>query len=415
MIVDDYFLIEPDWRNYVSLGRVWRTSLQVSLSRGEKRARLIDYPFKRLQFTTLPFTAKENNYLRRKLYRSNKKIFGVPIWCDRCSTTMIVNSVTGVTFTVNENDYRQFEVGGLLIFFKDIDNYEVKEIAAIGSNQFTMDSAVVNAWPTNTNVYPILQGRLHRQLTLGQATTRGHEAISLEVIEEFDEDITRTVYSGSSYSSFGGLKVFNTEPEWSQQPDSMFEVYPDITKYLARSLDYTYSAEGQITSKNYYQLYSRADAYELVKLFDEQMGRWGNFWYPTWMDDVVITSTFLNTDTVLDIEDIEWKDYWRHNKTTGKYLYVLLPDGTEIIRPIISAPSDTQIEVGAAMGTTITSLDKVLSCFLCMGRFNIDELTMQWATETVCSAEVAISTLKDAITVSTTTTTTTTTSTTSTT
>ena len=412
MIVDDYFFIEPHWKNYVSLGRMWKTSMQVSLSRGEKRARLLDYPFKRLQFTILPFTAQENNYLRRKLYRSNKKIFGVPIWCDRCSTTQDVNSGTGVTFTVNENDYRQFEVGGQLVFFEDLDNYEVKKITAIGSNQFTMDSAVVNAWPSGTDVYPIIQGRLHKQITLGQATTRGHEVIALEVTEEFDEDITRTVYSGSSYSTYGGIKVFNTSPEWSQNPDSMFEVYPDITKYLARSLDYTYSAEGQITTKNYFQIYSRSDAYELVKFFDEQCGRWGNFWYPTWTDDVVITSTFSNTDTVLDIEDIEWNDYWRHNKTTGKYLYVLLPDGTEIIRRIVSAPSDTQIEVDSAMGTTITSLDRVISCFLFMGRFNGDELTINWATETVCSAEVEVSTLKDAITVSSTTTTTTTTSTT---
>ena len=406
MIVDDYFLIEPDWLNYISLGRMWKTSMQVALSRGEKRARLLDYPFKRLQYTILPFTAAENNYVRRKLYRSNKKIFGVPIWCDRCSTTQDVNSGTGVTFTVDSNDYRQFEVGGLLIFFEDFENFEVKEINAIGSNQFTMDSAVVNAWPSGSFVYPILQGRLHRQLTLGQATTRGHEPIGLEVNEEFDEDITRTVYSGSSYSTYGSAKVFNTEPEWSQNPESMFELYPEITRYLAKSTDYTYSAEGQITSKNYYQIYSRANAYELVKFFDEQCGRWGNFWYPSWQDDVVLTSTFANTDTVLDVEDIEWNNYWRHNKTTGKYLYVLLPDGTEIIRQIISSPTATQLEVDSAMGTTITSLDGIICCFLYMGRFNGDELTIQWATETVCSAELEMSTLKDAITVSSTTTTT---------
>ncbi len=404
MIVEDYFLIEPNWQSYVSLGRRWKTSFQTSLIRGEKRARLIDYPVKRLQFTILPFTAAENNYIRRKIYRARDKKFGVPIWCDMCQTTQLVDSGSGSTFTVDENDYRQFEVGGLLIFLEDFENYEVKEISVIDSNQFTVVGSFTGTWPSGTYVYPILQGRLQKQLTLPQDTTRGHAPISLEVIEDFDEDVTRTVYSGSGYGSYMTYKVFDLEPEYSNSPESMFEVFPIITQYLAKSLDYSYSAEGQIITKNYYQIYSRADAYELVKLFDENCGRWGEFWYPSWQDDVVITSTFIDSDTVLDVEDIEWNDYWRHNKSTGRFLYVLLPDGTEIIRKIISFPTSTTLEVDAAMGTTITSLAGVISCFLYMGRFNGDELILQWATMAVCSSEVEFATINDAITMTTTTT-----------
>lgn len=404
MIAEDYFLIVPDWQYDISLGRVWRSNIQISLNLGEKRSSLVDYPFKRLKYTIVPFTANENNYIRRKLYRARDKIFGVPIWCDLCLTTQVVDSGSGLTFTVDENAYRQFEVHGLLILYQDHDNYEIKEITTIGSNQFTVVGDFVGTWPSNTEVYPMIQGRLDKSMSLPEYTTQGHASIDIEVMEDYDEDITRTVYSGSAFSSYLGSKVFNVEPERSSSPESTFEVFPEITKYLAKSIGYSYAVEGRISVKNYYQLYSRADAYEFVKLFDENRGRWGEFWFPSWQDDVVLTSTFLNTDTVLDIEDIEWAAYWRLNKTVGRFLYVLLPDGTEIIRKILSAPSSTQIQVDSAMGTTITSLQNVIGCFFYMGRFKADELTLNWMGLTVCSTEVNLSTISDAITITTTTT-----------
>ena len=140
---------------------------------------------------------------------------------------------------------------------------------------------------------------------------------------------------------------------------------------------------------------SRAAAYNLLKFFDEQRGRWGNFWYPSWMDDVVLTAPFDSIDTVLEIEDIEWTTYWSNTKANGRYLYVLLPDGTEIIRKIISAPSDTQITVDSAMGTTITSTDGVICCFLYMGRFNNDELTLEYASEGYIATRLMLATLQD--------------------
>jgi hypothetical protein len=175
----------------------------------------------------------------------------------------------------------------------------------------------------------------------------------------------------------------------------MIEVFPEITRFLMKSLDYSYVAEGVISIKNVHRLYSRADAYEIVKFFDEQCGRWGDFWFPSWQDDIVLTSTFLSSDTVLNIEDIEWSDYWRHSKCSGRYLYVLLPSGTEIIRKIVSAPSSTSIQVDSAMGTTITSLQNVICCFLYMGRFKMDELSLTWLTESVVEIELNFTTTND--------------------
>lgn len=388
MIAEDYFLIAPDWQYELSISRKWNTAIQTSLVLGEKRSKLIDYPIKKHRFTIVPFDANENNYIKRKLYRARDKKFGVPIWCDRCSTTMQVDSGTGLTFTVNDNTNRMFEVGGLVILIEDQDNYEVKEIDTIGSNQFTVVDSFTGTWASGTDVYPIIQGRLSSQHKLDQYTTRGHSSIEMVVEEDYDADITRTVYSGSTFSDYLSYPVFNLEPEWSTSPEQSVEVFPEVTRFLMKSIDYSYAAEGVISLKHIHRLYSRADVYEVVKFFDEQCGRWGDFWFPSWQDDVVLTSTFLNTDTVLSIEDIEWNDYWRHNKSSGRYLYVLLPNGTEIIRKIVSAPSSTSLQVDSAMGTTITSLQKIISCFLYMGRFKMDEITVSWFNESIARIEL---------------------------
>jgi len=395
MIVDDYFLVAPDWQYSIEIGRKWKTSIQLAISQDEKRAKLKSYPSKRILYTIVPFSSNENNYIRRKLYRGSGKIFGVPIWTDRCSTTQLVNPASGTTFTVDDNSLRQFEVGAPLILYDDIDNYEVKEIVTVGSNSFTVDSSFTGSWLSGSDVYPILQGRILNSHNLREETTWGHSGIMIECNEEYDEDITRTVYSGSSFSTYLGLPILNLEPNRISTPESTIEVFPEITEYLSRSMDYTFTTEGRIKSRFLWSFYTRAEAFELVKFFDEQCGRWGNFWYPSWMDDVVLTSPFDSSDTVLDMEDIEWATYWSDTNANGRYLYVKLPDGTEIVRKILSAPSSTQLQVDSAMGTTITSLAGVICCFLYMGRFDRDELYLEYVTENYSATQIELSTLQD--------------------
>ena len=245
--------------------------------------------------------------------------------------------------------------------------------------------------PLATGDFTIPQGEYpHAMLIL-------NNQIYLKHTQEYDEDITRTVYSGSSFSSYFSLPVFNLEPNRVNTPESIIEVFPEVTNFLSKSMSYTHTTEGQIRSKFTWSFDTRAEAYELVKFFDEQCGKWGNFWYPSWMDDIELTSPFDSSDTVLDIQDIQWSTYWENteSRSLGTLLYILLPDGTEIIRYIVDAPTSTQIEVDSAMGTTITSTAGVICCFLYMGRFNVDELTLRYDSEHYSSAQLQLATLQD--------------------
>ena len=395
MIAEDYFFLPPDWQYQVEVARTWRTVVRTSVDRSEQRSSIKKYPAKRLNFTVVPFSAEENSYIRRKLYKGTGKIFGVPLWTDRCVTTQEVNPGSGTTFTVDDNSLRQFEVGAPIVLLQDINNYEITEIVSIGSNSFTIDSAFVLTWPSGTSIYPMVQGRFLASHSITEETTWGHGPLAIEILEEYDGDIIRSLFSGSSFNTYLNLPVFNLEPNRVSSPESMFEVFPEITTFLSKSLEYSYSDEGAIRTRFLFSFGTRTDAYELVKFFDECRGRLENFWYPSWTDDISLTSPFSSSDTVLDIEDIEWAAYWSDTKANGRYLYVLLPDGTEIIRKILSAPSDTQIEVDSSMGTTITSTAGVICCFLYMGRFFSDEIVLKYFTETYVDSSVGLTTIQD--------------------
>ena len=389
MIADDYIFLAPDWYNGVKIKRAWRNNVLFSLDRSEQRSLLVSYPERSLAFMLMPMSASENNYVKRKLYRAKDKVFGVPWWCDRTETTALVNPGSGTTVSVGSTDYRNFDVGGLCVLIQDENNYEVKEIVSITSTTITVDSAFLGTWQTPTDVYPVLQGRLITTTNdLKYETSYISQPLLVEVKESFDGDVTRRTFSGSSYSSYNGSAVFNRKPNWVGGLTQSVEVFPNITQYLSKEYSYAFQSEGRIANKATHLFESREDIYNVVKFFDECKGRYEDFWYPTWTDDVVITAPFTNTDTTITIEDIEWDSYYKYNDAYGRFVLIVLPDGTEVIRKVISAPTSTSLQLDSAIGYTVTSTYGVMCTFLVFGRFSTDDIEVTYVTEEVAESEL---------------------------
>jgi hypothetical protein len=338
-------------------------------------------------------SSSENNYVKRKLYHSKDKVFGVPWWCDRTQTTALVNPGSGTTVSVGSTDYRNFDVGGLCVLIQDERNYEVKEIVSITSNSITVDSAFTGTWQSATDVYPVLQGRLvTNSYDTIYETSFIPQRFMVEVLEEFDDDVTCRTFSGSSYSSYNGSAVFDRKPNWVGKIRDQVEVFPFLTKFLGKAYSYSFSNEGSLSNKTVHLFESKADIYNVVKFFDECKGRYENFWYPTWLDDVVITDPFTSTDTTIEIEDIEWDSYYRYNDAYGRFILITLPNGTQVNpKRIVSAPTATSLQLDSAVGYTITSTLNLMCSFLVFGRFATDDLEITYLTEEVAESEINLS------------------------
>jgi len=411
MICDDYFLVEPDWASPFILTRQWRTSIQTTLKRGEKRASLVDRPAKSIEFNVTPKTAEESNYIRRKLYRASDKIFGIPLWCDATWTTTAIGPGTGDTFWVEDVETRNWLAHGpIALMTNSAIGYKYFEIKEYRTSHVTYvvvwDDPFTNTWPIGSLCVPLLQGRINRSVTIPEVTSYGHGSIHIEVTEEFDSDSTPYVY-GSHFNTYLGYRVMNLEPERSSTPQSVFESYPEVMKFLGLGASHSYNTEGAIVTKNLYRGYGRTQLKYIYRLVDFNRGRWGEFWYPSWQDDIVLASGFLSIDDELNLaHDIDWEATWGHNRTIGRYIYVLCPDGTEIIRRIVSSTT-TLLTLDAAMGKTVDSPAGVIVCFLYMGRLNQDYVSIHFhALDGPFDTELSFHTLNDVVTITTTTTTT---------
>lgn len=395
MIAEDYLLIEPDWSYQIRSTREWRTVLLKSLDLSEQRAKLRNRPNRKLDFYVLPMSAAETNYLTRKLYKSSDKVIGVPFWCDQALSTQSISPATGVTFSVDSTDYKNFDIGGPVIVFGSLSNYEVKQIVSITSNLVTVDSSFTKTFASGTRVFPMLQCRLGNQFSGRSITTSVGNALQITVKEAYDPDVNKRLFTTDVYSSYLEWLVFTAQPNYVQGLGRTVEVFPNITEFLSTELAYSFTNEGMMKHTYSYLFDTKEEANEVIGFFDDRSGMFANFWFPTWQDDIVIKQPFSSVSTTLTIEDIEWNDYWSDNDSFGKFLYISLADGTEVIKKIISAPTSTTIQLDSAIGHTVTSVYGIRASFLLMGRFATDDIEVKHYTQEVSEVEITLASLSD--------------------
>ena len=136
---------------------------------------------------------------------------------------------------------------------------------------------------------------------------------------------------------------------------------------------------------------------EVRGLFNACKGKWKQFWLPSWQRDVVVTAAISSSDDYLTIEDIDYSASWSASHIIGKYLFILLPDGTEIYRKVVGWPTDTRLNLDATIGQDIAveSVGFILVSFLFPARFEIDEGELEYFRPTVATTRFRMTTLHD--------------------
>ena len=316
------------------------------------------------------------------------------MWQDECALTG--SAASGQPdLAIDSTDYKNFEVGGQCILFQDENNYETGKVLTVTTTQITLTANLTDTWPAQTKVYPLLQARIKPVQKLHIFTPKYSE-IPIFAQEVLDTDITRTVGSISGYPTYNSKDVFNTEPNWANDITAEYRHRYEQIKSFGKDFVESYLDETKIKTLFNFLNMTRAEIYALESFFDGCMGRLSPFWVPTWQADVVVTSGFGAADVTINIEDIKWTDYWEPNTVVGNYLFFRFPDESEVYRKIISA-TNTTITIDSSTGKALTTaeLPGLLTSFLCISRFDMDEIETVYHTPDVATIEVAFSTLSD--------------------
>lgn len=373
--VDEYLFIPHSWTKPLEFSLEWTTNVLSMISKGEQRSSLFTWPRRSLKLDLKPVSVANYNYLKRYLYKRLHQIWGVPFWEDKTRLSSEA-SLGQPILEVESALHRNFEVGGLCAIISSWYNYEVGTIQSVASTQITLTGNLTYTWASNTEVYPLLKGRLGEAVGLGVPVPQVGELI-LEFSEAWDEGITKSLGDASAYPVYNSIPILNLEPDWSTPVKQPILHSYELLQFLGKDFIMSNREYSDIGIGMKLSIFGKEDIWNFRGFFNEMRGKYGKFWQPSHQHDIVVTEAFGAADVTLTIQDIEFSVYWGSEDV---HLIFRFQDGTEICRQIVSAPSPTSITLDGAIGKACSTeeLNYLKVSFLYLSRLDIDRLLFKY-------------------------------------
>lgn len=383
--VDEYLFIPHSWKKPLEFSIEWRTNLLSMISKGEQRSSLVTWPRRGLKLDIRPASIENFNYLKRHLYKSLHKLWGIPYWQDKTELSSDASSGQPI-LQVLSTQHRNFEEGGLCVVLSSLTSYEVGAINSLDPSQITLNTNLTFSWGAGTEVYPILKGRLKAAVGL-EIPVPQVGGLALEFDEAWDENIVKSLGDASAFPTYNDIPILNLKPDWST-PVKQSILHPyELLQFLGKDFMFSAREYSDIGVGEKLSLFGRENVWNFRGFFNEMRGIYGKFWLPSHQYDVVVVDAFDATDITLTIQDIDFPAYW---STEDVYLLFHFQDHTEICRKVEPAPDFTHITLDEAIGKSCSAeeLDQLRVSFLYLSRFDMDRLILKYRVPEVIEAVI---------------------------
>jgi hypothetical protein len=370
----------------------FETNVLRSMYGHEQRSALYGWPRRTVKYDVTFMSEAQAAYFTRVVNKYQGSVFGVPVWGEQGNLSAQA-SASQTYVDLIDVDKMNFEVGGLFVLFADYETYEVREIDSMTTTRLNFSTGLSSTWPIGSTLYPMLHMTVEQNIPSTKLTS-AYGGSGLVFKEAWNGDIVHELGS-QSFPFYKEYVVFNKRPNWIDNVGVSITRSSEYLQKLGVQIRYTRDPESEFVLEASYLSTNIDECAELKGWFNYCMGKWSQFWIPTWQRDIVVTGAISSSDTILTIEDIEYATYWANNNSVGKYLFLLLPDDTEVYREITAWPSSTQITVDEEIGYDVSadSVQHVLASFLLPARFEIDEMEMQYYRPTVATTKARMQSL----------------------
>jgi len=401
--INEHLLIRPDWKNPILYRRKWQTGISSALDGNEVRSALLTWPRRTLAYSILSKGFAESSYIRRKMHKNLHNVWGVPFWQDKTVLTSQASSgqnILNIKSTVDRN----FEVGGscILLSPNDLSLYDAGVIVAGGlsPSQITLEEDLAHTWPPYTEVYPVLKARIKTGQTLNVITSRMVET-GIEAVEEYDDGIVRNIGDADSFPDYKGFYVFDRTPNLKDGGQKFFHPY-DSLFFLGKSYSMSHYIETALGLQANHLAPDKSEIQSILDFFDYQMARLGSFWIPTWQEDLRVTQAFGAGATTLEIESVEFYDYWLGTKT-GMHAVFMWPGEAPIYKEIVDSshpmtdPATITLDEPIGRACSSQELPRLLASFLLFCRFDHDEIEVKYVTDMIGETDLSFRTILDEV------------------
>lgn len=376
-------VLTPDWSSPIKVSREFRTTIQTSRSGKEQRRAVRNRPRKTVEYSMalIGHSAQTFNQMM-------KSFVGVDIRIIDVTRSVTILSMTGAVATVSEAP------GWLAddVALRSVNNQALALVSGVSGNTVTFASG--SAWPVGTKIYPLLTGRIQSgQLTSKLVTDAVQTASITFKVNPLSEP---EIDPAAAPVTFNGREVVLAKPNWSTAPEVTFSNAFETVDFnygaIAHYNPIAYTSRAQKAS--YLSLNATAAA-ALEDVFVRAKGQRGEFYMPSWQNDMTATGgaaigatsfttsgdvfTYFDGDTVFTTLCICYAD--------GTYQFVQIDH-------LSTSGGNTTVHLAAALTRAIDS-NVTMICWMPVHRFASDTLTTEWITDSVAQTQLPVISLED--------------------
>ncbi len=388
--------LKPNWRESFRITYEFKTEIITSHLGKEQRRALRSTPRKKIEFL-----ATANRAVARLMNEN------MAFWHSRtlllperpreapCGAGM----PAGVNFIVLDDAAPSWAQEGAIVMLVWREIEEPRTIVSVEDNVVTFDSVSDTEFPSGVKMIFTVSGTFPVTLESKRYT---NEVFEVSVVFNVTPTSEIKVPVGLAPVVFNSREVFMTKPNWGGNTGLTYEQLVEEVDFgrgkTARFLPIEF--ETRIRKFEYIgRSFAEADATR--EFFDRMKGQRGEFYMPTWENDLIPGVATPQGGNFLRITGLSIYDNYV-NDTVHRALIVFPHIGEPMMRRIQSIyriddeiGTDTGIQVDAPWPIEISQDTVRQICWMPVWRMASDSLTMEWKTNSVAQYALSMRSLED--------------------
>lgn len=261
------------------------------------------------------------------------RVWGIPVWHE--ATLLSASASAGATtFNVDSTANADFRVGGLFLIYTDSGTFDVLEVSALTATTITSSSASANAYAANAEVVPLRTGVMESNVSSSRFRTLDQTIDVSFLVKDNDSDIGDT----SAYDTYNSkvlldgcnVALSDTVPENFQTALSILD---NLTGQFYQTPVW---ARGKRGSSLTLSAHTKAELWQVRRLFHALRGRQVSFYLPTFAKDLLPDNDLTSGSPDLDIVNVGYVQFAQDRQPKDR-LWIRLVDGTTYTRAVLSS------------------------------------------------------------------------------
>lgn len=384
-----YWPFRPDWAEPVQVIRSYRTEIITSRSGREARRSLRSTPRKTIELRHVLKGAD-----LRKLKQVLSQLHGQYWLLLEGGPYAVASSpiAPGDTATV-ESVPSWLPYLGQPVYLVNASDVELMTVDNVAGSIVTFQNTTLRYWPAGTKMYRGTTGVLNEIDTRRLTSDVAEVSIRFDVLPGNDPVIAPP----ASSTTFNGREVLTIKPNWAEPLRVTHRHDLEIVDFQQGVVEHFRPVEFPTRLTQLMFNGHRGKIESLIDHFDRMQGQRGEFYLPSWENDLPPLFALSSGASTLTVEGTDVYQYQKDDPVL-KALAVILKSGQALYRSVTAIDSiggNSVLTVSPSWSSTIAVLDILMVSWMPVHRHSTDSLTIDWLTDGVGQLQFSVQSLED--------------------